>query len=77
MLFVTGDADDRCNPAHARKMVAVLQERAAQRQLVIVDYAKRWGHLPTLSLTERTEALVRKIAFLCDQLDIALPGDSR
>jgi prolyl oligopeptidase len=77
MLFVTGDADDRCNPAHARKMVAVLQERAAQRQLVIVDYAKRWGHLPTLSLTERIEALVRKIAFLCDQLDIALPGDSQ
>jgi prolyl oligopeptidase len=77
MLFVTGDADDRCNPAHVRKMVAALQERAAQRQLVIVDYANQWGHFPTLSLTERIEALDRKISFLCEQLGIALPGGSR
>jgi prolyl oligopeptidase len=77
MLFVTGDADDRCNPAHVRKMVAALQEREVQRQRVIVDYAKRWGHVPTLSLAERVDALDRKIAFLCEQLDIVLPGGSR
>jgi prolyl oligopeptidase len=77
MLFVTGDADDRCNPAHVRKMVAALQERTGQEQPVIVDYSKRWGHVPTLSLTERVEALDRKIAFLCEQLNIALPGGAR
>jgi prolyl oligopeptidase len=77
MLFVTGDADDRCNPAHVRKMVAALQERPSQRQLVIVDYLKEWGHFPTLSLTERVEALDRKIAFLCEQLNVVVPGGNR
>ena len=73
MLFVTGDADDRCNPAHVRKMAAMLQERAAQHRPIIVDHAQHWGHLPTLSLTDRIDALSRKIAFLCEQIDIAIP----
>lgn len=72
-LFVTGDADDRCNPAHVRKMAAALQGRPAQREPVVVDYSEVWGHVPTLSLTERIEALSRKIAFLCEQLDITVP----
>jgi prolyl oligopeptidase len=73
MLFVTGDADDRCNPAHVRKMAACLQESGAQRRPIIVDYGQQWGHVPTLSLTGRVEALDRKIAFLCEQLNIAIP----
>jgi prolyl oligopeptidase len=73
MLFVTGDADDRCNPAHVRKMAAALQERAAQQHPIIVDHGQKWGHFPTLSLSERVEALSRKIAFLCEQLDIHFP----
>jgi prolyl oligopeptidase len=73
MLFVTGDADDRCNPAHVRKMAAALQERAAQQHPIIVDHGQQWGHFPTLSLSERVEALSRKIAFLCEQIQIAIP----
>jgi prolyl oligopeptidase len=73
MFFVTGDADDRCNPAHVRKMAAMLQERATQHHPIIVDHAQHWGHLPTLSLTDRIDALSRKIAFLCEQIDIAIP----
>ena len=73
MLFVTGDADDRCNPAHVRKMAAMLQERASQHHPIIVDQAQHWGHLPTLSLTERIDALSRKISFLCEQIDISVP----
>jgi prolyl oligopeptidase len=71
-LFVTGDADDRCNPAHARKMAAALQEREAQQHSILLDHAAQWGHAPTMSLTERIEALTRKVVFLCDQLDIAI-----
>jgi prolyl oligopeptidase len=74
MLFVTGDADDRCNAAHARKMAAALQGRTAQHQPILVDHAQGWGHVPTLSLSERVEALSRKVAFLCDQLGITVPG---
>jgi prolyl oligopeptidase len=73
MLFVTGDADDRCNPAHVRKMAAALQERAAQQHPILVDHGQHWGHLPTLSLSERIDALSRKIAFLCEQIEIAIP----
>jgi prolyl oligopeptidase len=73
MLFVTGDADHRCNPAHVRKMAAALQERAAQQRPIIVDHAQQWGHFPTLSLSERVEALSRKLAFLCEQIDIPFP----
>lgn len=70
VLFVTGDADDRCNPAHVRKMAAVLQEREVQSHPIIVDYMQSWGHVATLSLTERVDALTRKLSFLCDLLNI-------
>lgn len=73
-LFVSGDADNRCNPAHVRKMSAALQDRAVQSYPIIVDYSQQWGHVPTLSLSERTEALARKMAFLCEQLEITVPG---
>lgn len=49
VLFVTGDSDDRCNPAHVRKMAARLQERAAQHHPVLVDYSvhQREHFVPT------------------------------
>jgi prolyl oligopeptidase len=73
MLFVTGDADDRCNPAHTRKMAAALQNLPGRRGPIVVDYGSRWGHFPTHSLAERIEALCRKLAFLCEQLELVNP----
>ena len=75
MLVVSGDADDRCNPAHARKFVAVIQDREAQKRLILLDYGEDWGHVPTLSLAERVKSLGRKIAFLCEQLNTSIDGD--
>ena len=72
-LFVTGDKDDRCNPAHVRKMVALVQSRPAQKHPVIVDYSDERGHSPVLPLSVRIPALVRRIAFLCRELEIAVP----
>jgi prolyl oligopeptidase len=77
MLFVTGDADDLCNPAHVRKMAAALQGRPTQVHPILVDYGLDWGHLPTLSVAERIDALSRKIAFFLDQLSITLPEDTK
>ncbi len=71
-LFVTGDKDDRCNPAHVRKMAALLQGRSAQRAPVIVDYATERGHSPVLPLSDRISALARRIAFLCREIEISL-----
>jgi len=74
-LFVAGDQDDRCNPAHVRKMAARLQERPPQRQPILVDYSAERGHSPILPLSIRTEALVRRIAFFCRELKIPLPAE--
>jgi|HubBroStandDraft_1064217.scaffolds.fasta_scaffold05365_5 prolyl oligopeptidase len=73
ILFVTGDRDDRCNPAHVRKMAARLQGRSAQRSPVIVDYSQERGHSPVLPLSVRIPALARRIAFLCRELKISVP----
>jgi prolyl oligopeptidase len=70
-LFVSGDKDDRCNPAHTRKMAALLQERPAQKSPIIVDYSTERGHSPVLPLSDRVSALARRIAFLCRELHIA------
>jgi prolyl oligopeptidase len=76
VLFVTGDSDDRCNPAHVRKMAALLQGRLSQRKPVLVDHSPQWGHIPTLTLDERVTALARKAAFLCQTLGLSIPGDT-
>lgn len=68
VLFVTGDQDDRCDPAHVRKMAARLEGRPAQLNPVLVDYSRERGHSPVLPLTVRTGALARRIAFFMREL---------
>ena len=72
-MFVSGDKDDRCNPAHVRKMAAALLNRPAQVAPVIVDYSEERGHSPVLPLSMRVSALARRIAFLCRELNINVP----
>jgi prolyl oligopeptidase len=71
VLFVSGDKDDRCNPVHVRKMAARLQDRSVQRSSVIVDHSDHRGHSPVLPLSVRIEALTRRIAFLCRELNMS------
>jgi prolyl oligopeptidase len=75
-LFVCGDKDDRCNPAHVRKMAASLQQRAAQCNPIIVDYSAERGHSPVLPLSVRIEALALRLAFLCRELRIEVPQEA-
>jgi prolyl oligopeptidase len=42
VLFISGDRDDRCNPAHVRKMAARLQQRDVQTHPIFVDYSYRY-----------------------------------
>jgi prolyl oligopeptidase len=70
VLFVSGDKDDRCNPAHVRKMAALLQHRDAQTRPILVDYSSDRGHYPVLPLSIRIESLTRRIAFLCRELKV-------
>lgn len=75
VLFVTGDQDTRCNPAHVRKMVARLEHRTAQQHPVLVDYNNARGHSPTLPLSVRVEALLIRIAFLCNELEVPISSE--
>jgi prolyl oligopeptidase len=70
VLFVTGDQDDRCNPAHVRKMTAMMLDNPMQTKPVLVDYTEERGHSPTLPLSVRVEALTRRIAFLLREVGV-------
>jgi prolyl oligopeptidase len=75
VLFVAGDRDTRCNPAHARKMAARLAERPAQGHTILLHHSVERGHTPTMPLSDRVDALTYRIAFLCRELDIPLPKE--
>jgi prolyl oligopeptidase len=71
-MIVSGDADRNCNPLHARKMTARLQAASASGRPIFLDYSAFRGHSPVLPLSERVEALTDRMAFLCDQLQLAV-----
>jgi prolyl oligopeptidase len=69
-LFISGDSDDRCNPAHTRKMVGRLRGRSGRHSRAILDYTTERGHSPVLPLSVRVDALARRIAFLGREVGI-------
>jgi prolyl oligopeptidase len=75
-LFVSGYSDDRCNPAHVRKMAARLQSRTAQQNPILVDYSKERGHSPVLPLSVRIDALARRLALFVKELGIHVPSEA-
>ncbi len=70
VLLISGDADTRCNPMHARKMAARLQEATASGYPILLDYRPTWGHTPVQPLSAKIEALSRRLAFICKELSI-------
>jgi prolyl oligopeptidase len=72
VLLVSGDADTRCNPLHARKMTARLQAATASDRPILLEYRALRGHVPVMPLTERIEALTDRMAFICDQLGVTI-----
>jgi prolyl oligopeptidase len=73
ILFISGEADNRTDPFHARKTAARMQAEAAQRNPVLVDISETRGHSPTMPLGTRIEALTDRIAFLCNELGVRVP----
>jgi prolyl oligopeptidase len=71
-MFVSGDADQRCNPMHVRKMVARLQAANSAATPILMDYSTIRGHSPNMPLRVRVEALTDRLAFICDQLGIQI-----
>jgi len=75
VMLVSGDADTRCNPMHARKMTARLQAATSSSNPVLLDYRPKWGHAPAQPLTTRIEALADRMTFLCNELGLGTEGD--
>jgi prolyl oligopeptidase len=69
-MIVSGDADQNCNPLHARKMTARLQTANRSDHPVLLDYSKFRGHSPVLPFTKRLEALTDRLAFFAHQLEL-------
>jgi prolyl oligopeptidase len=70
VMLISGDADTRCNPMHARKMAARLQAATTSGHPILLDYKPLWGHTPVQSLTRRIDALTDRLAFLSSELGL-------
>jgi prolyl oligopeptidase len=79
VLFITGDADTRVAPLHARKMTALMQADSADQsdRPVLLYYDERAGHSRGLILTpvsKQIEDLSTEMLFLTWQLQMAPPA---
>ena len=72
VLLISGDADTRCNPMHARKMAARLQAANRSEYPILLDYKPHWGHTPVQPLSTKIEALTDRLAFICHELGVQI-----
>ena len=72
VLLISGDADTRCNPMHARKMAARLQAANRSELPILLDYKPDWGHTPVQPLSAKIKAVTDRLAFICYELGIHL-----
>jgi prolyl oligopeptidase len=70
VLLISGDADTRCNPMHARKMAARLQGASSSGHPILLDYKLAWGHMPVQPLSTKIDALTDRLTFLCRELAV-------
>ena len=70
VLFITGDADTRVDPLHARKMVAFLQSTTGSDGPVLLRYDTKLGHSGSQPLSTQIEDLTDELSFLFWQLKV-------
>ncbi|MEZ5351568.1 MAG: prolyl oligopeptidase family serine peptidase [Bryobacteraceae bacterium] len=70
VLFITGDADTRVDPLHARKMTALLQRDTAWRRPVALLYDVKAGHSGGQSATQTIDEITDTLSFLTTQMGI-------
>jgi len=72
VMFVSGDADTRCNPMHARKMAARLQAATSSSHPILLNYKPTWGHMPVQPLSLRIDAVTDRLTFICHELGVSV-----
>jgi prolyl oligopeptidase len=68
VIFVTGDADTRVAPLHARKMAARLQAATGSANPVVIDYDTKAGHSGGMPLTKQIQDTTDWLSFVMWQL---------
>ena len=69
VLFITGDADTRVAPLHARKMTALMQAATGSEEPVMLRYHTTAGHSGGQPVSEQITDLVDGLSFLLWQLE--------
>lgn len=69
MLFVTGDADNRVAPLHARKIAALVTASGSDRP-VLLHYNTKAGHSSGLSVPQQIEDDTDEWSFLFWRLGV-------
>jgi len=70
VLFMTGDADTRVAPLHARKMAALMQYSTGSDRPILLRYELKAGHSAGRSLTATIGDNVDELSFLFWQLGV-------
>lgn len=70
VLFVTGDADTRVAPLHARKMTALLQSATGSDRPILLHYDVNSGHVGAEPISKTIEDQTDQQAFLFQQLGV-------
>jgi prolyl oligopeptidase len=73
IMFVTGDADTRVDPSHARKMTALVQASNTADTPIILRYDTKGGHSGIGSVSKTIEEDVDSMSFLCGRLGVRVP----
>jgi prolyl oligopeptidase len=70
VLFITGDADTRVAPLHARKMAALVQAKTGSDNPVLLKYDTKTGHSGGMPVEKQIEDSTDGFSFLFWQLGI-------
>lgn len=71
VLFITGDADTRVDPLHARKMAALMQAATSSDAPILLKYDTQLGHTGARPVAKSVEDLADELSFLALQLGVA------
>lgn len=72
IMFVTGDSDTRVDPAHARKMAALMQADNGSDNPIILRYDTKGGHTGIGSVDKVIDQQVDQMSFVADRLGVKI-----
>src|SRR5262249_13544293 len=70
VLFISGDADTRVAPLHARKMCALLQASTGSDRPILLHYDTTGGHSGGKPINKVIDDAVDELSFLFWQLGV-------